>query len=790
MKKAKRLIAIFLAVIMVWGCFSLIGSAEEIESTEHLTEVSEGYVGIYTKDDLDNIKLDMAGKYILMNDIVFEDSDYEKGGNFYNSGKGWEPIGTESTNFRGTFDGNGYKIKNLYINNPEQDYVGLFGYGYYSTIKNVILENLDITGNNYVGGIVGYSNVSSIEDVDIFGTIIANNNVGGLVGYMSYNTIINSNFIGNITSNDYVGGITGYSCDASTISNCNVQGSVRGSQNVGGIVGYQNAGENRQTNYNFVKYCSNAAIINGSTGVGGIVGTSISNVSYSYGNGYYCYGISNIQYCSNGASVTATNSSAGGIAGITDGDTHKTTVTTYYAKCTINSCYNSAEVEASNYTAGGIVGGSTNTDIGYCYSVGEIKSATNFGGCFGTSPSSSSFCYYLEDVVVNPTCTAGIAKSEDQMKKQTAYEKWDFNTVWTMNGREDYPYPELKDVPLIFPEDSIPHEHTYTSEITKEATHLEEGVMTYTCECGDTYTEVIAKITEHTYNTITTVPTCTNRGYTTYICECGHNYIDDYIDAMGHDFTDWTVVIEPDCITHGEEYRNCSKCGKKEYQYADALGHDFESVVTAPTCTEQGYTTYTCECGESYNRDYVSALDHLYTSEITTPATHMATGVMTYTCGCGDTYTETIAKITEHTYVAVVTVPTCEDKGYTTYTCECGYTYIADYVDALGHTPASAVEENYIAPNCTENGGKDVVVYCSVCNEEISRETVTLEATGHADNDGNGYCDEDNELLDSSIECDCNCHKSGVSNFFFKFALFFQKLFGSNKECACGIAHY
>lgn len=56
--------------------------------------------------------------------------------------------------------------------------------------------------------------------------------------------------------------------------------------------------------------------------------------------------------------------------------------------------------------------------------------------------------------------------------------------------------------------------------------------------------------------------------------------------------------------------------------------------------------------------------------------------------------------------------------------------------------------------------------------------------------DGNVYCDEDNELLDPTVECNCNCHKSGITKFFFNFILFFQKLFGSNRECACGVAHY
>jgi hypothetical protein len=101
--------------------------------------------------------------------------------------------------------------------------------------------------------------------------------------------------------------------------------------------------------------------------------------------------------------------------------------------------------------------------------------------------------------------------------------------------------------------------------------------------------------------------------------------------------------------------------------------------------------------------------------------------------------------IHRYTYSSVVTAPTCTEQGYTTYTCECGDSCVDDYVDALGHTPTNAVEENYVLPTCTENGSKDAVVYCSVCEEEISRETEIIQATGHADNDGDGYCDACNE---------------------------------------------
>ena len=177
-------------------------------------------------------------------------------------------------------------------------------------------------------------------------------------------------------------------------------------------------------------------------------------------------------------------------------------------------------------------------------------------------------------------------------------------------------------------------------------------------------------------------------------------------------------------------------------------------------------------------------------TEIMVPSTCQSKGMEGTGCSCGYIYSVTYFDKLDHTYEPVVTTPTCEEKGYTTYTCECGDSYVGDYVDVLGHTTATEVEENYVAPTCTENGSKDVVVYCSVCDEEISRETVIIDATGHADNDGDGYCDADNELLDPTINCICNCHKSGITKFFFNFILFFQKLFGSNRECACGIAHY
>lgn len=76
--------------------------------------------------------------------------------------------------------------------------------------------------------------------------------------------------------------------------------------------------------------------------------------------------------------------------------------------------------------------------------------------------------------------------------------------------------------------------------------------------------------------------------------------------------------------------------------------HQYTSTVTPPTCTEQGYTTYTCTCGDSYRSNYTNPLGHSWDAGVvTTPATEAAPGVKRYTCTrCSATRTETIAQLT------------------------------------------------------------------------------------------------------------------------------------------------
>ena len=136
------------------------------------------------------------------------------------------------------------------------------------------------------------------------------------------------------------------------------------------------------------------------------------------------------------------------------------------------------------------------------------------------------------------------------------------------------------------------------------------------------------------------------------------------------------------------KYANYSSSSYATFKCVEAHEHSYTAVVTAPTCTEKGYTTHTCSCGDSYVDTYTDALGHAWDGgTVTKEPTETETGTKTFTCTrCSETKTEVIPALShEHSYKAVVTAPTCTAKGYTTHTCSCGDSYVDTYTDALGH---------------------------------------------------------------------------------------------------------
>ena len=163
-------------------------------------------------------------------------------------------------------------------------------------------------------------------------------------------------------------------------------------------------------------------------------------------------------------------------------------------------------------------------------------------------------------------------------------------------------------------------------------------------------------------------------------------------------------------IVNGKEYWS------QPVTFTTAHTHYYTATVTAPTCTEKGYTTHTCACGDSYVDTYTDALGHAWDNgKVTKQPTETETGTKTFTCTrCGETKTEIIPKLThEHSYKAVVTAPTCTEKGYTTHTCACGDSYVDSYVLPLGHDWGSGKVTK--EPTATENGIKTYI--CARCGE-------------------------------------------------------------------------
>ena len=177
------------------------------------------------------------------------------------------------------------------------------------------------------------------------------------------------------------------------------------------------------------------------------------------------------------------------------------------------------------------------------------------------------------------------------------------------------------------------------------------------------------------------------------------------------------------------KYANYSSSSYATFKCVEAHEHSYTAVVTAPTCTEKGYTTHTCSCGDSYVDTYTDALGHAWDSgTVTKQPTATETGVRTYTCTrCGETRTETMPVIPHvHSYKDVVTAPTCTEKGYTTHTCACGDSYVDTYTDALGHAWDSGTVTKQ--PTATETGVRTYT--CTRCHET---KTETIPATGSVD---------------------------------------------------------
>jgi hypothetical protein len=181
-------------------------------------------------------------------------------------------LGFCGLDYGGTFDGQGYEIRDLFINRPDEECVGLFGeVDRGAIIKNIGVVNVTVIGEGGVGGLVG-ENWGTVSNCYCTGYVTGHSFVGGLVGENLFDTVSNSYSGCSIAGYEFVGGLVGYNYRGTVRNSC-ATGSVTGNSSVGGLVG-ENGFEGT------VSKCYSSGSVTGNSSVGGLVGTN-SNATVS-----------------------------------------------------------------------------------------------------------------------------------------------------------------------------------------------------------------------------------------------------------------------------------------------------------------------------------------------------------------------------------------------------------------------------------------------------------------------------------------------------------------------------
>ena len=153
----------------------------------------------------------------------------------------WTPVGTYSNPYTGTFDGGGHTITGLTVDLPNQSYVGLIGF-LRGTVKNLTLAGVEINGRGFVGGVVG-ANDGTVTGCAVSGKVSGNSLfIGGVVGYNSSRGILLACYAtGSVTGNSFVGGVVGDNIGTTTAC-YHAAGEVSGNSGVGGVAGQCDSG--------------------------------------------------------------------------------------------------------------------------------------------------------------------------------------------------------------------------------------------------------------------------------------------------------------------------------------------------------------------------------------------------------------------------------------------------------------------------------------------------------------------------------------------------------------------
>jgi len=375
--------------------------------------ISDPYV-IWDVADLQNVSLDLAAWYELGQNI---DALATVG---WNLGLGFDPLGANGNEFTGHFNGRDYTITDLTIARPLEDYVGLFGWADSASITNLIVTDATVTGDDYVGAVVGYVADSTFSEVTVItATVVGDSNVGGIAGYFYDCVVSRLTSSGTVAGDDYTGGVAGYLGKSGGLavapttcsSSCIVSGGLR----VGGVFGSIYADSISKS------FAIGPVTADAGGGTGGLIGD--------------CY-LTNVFECCAIGPVVCTTGQGGGLLGIVDWGGAPITGSL------IKNCFARGPVTAS---AGASVGGLCGFLTAYAsvkdsFSTGAISSvAGEEGGLIGrTFPGwVGSILHSFWDINTSGKATSeggAIGKTTAQMKNINTFlaAGWDFSQIWSM----------------------------------------------------------------------------------------------------------------------------------------------------------------------------------------------------------------------------------------------------------------------------------------------------------------------------------------------------------------------
>ncbi|MBE0534168.1 MAG: hypothetical protein IH624_00765 [Phycisphaerae bacterium] len=363
-------------------------------------------------------RVDWGKCFILMADLDFQ-------------GASLVPVGCDSHRFSGDFDGNGHILRNGCIDQPESDYVGLFGYVRSGgQIRHLGMESFSITGKTYVGGLVGW-NYGTVVSCYVTGNVSGAYRVGGLIGY-SFSGTVSSCYASCsvVGSGNYVGGLMGH--NHGRVSSCHATGSVIGSGSVGGLVG---------ANSDTVNGCYARGSVRGSGySVGGLVGRNNGTVHGCHATGEvtgsdWSGGLAGGSHGGVVSSCYATGNVSGGfyVGGLLGCN----------AEAVARNCYATGTVVGSGDDVGGLVGRNwQNSTVIHCYATGVVSGTGAVGGLVGQlSQGSVSGSFWDTQTSGLDTGGGGEGKTTAQMQDINTYldAGWDFATVWSICDGTNYP---------------------------------------------------------------------------------------------------------------------------------------------------------------------------------------------------------------------------------------------------------------------------------------------------------------------------------------------------------------